>query len=64
MAARQANGENRRRRLDREIEQYREAAGAALGQLEWVVRYLYEIRRPELARVIDRNRRRIIERMG
>jgi hypothetical protein len=33
----------------------------ALDQLEWVVGYLYEIRKPKIARAIARNRRQILE---
>jgi hypothetical protein len=58
---RETNGDDRERELDREIERYREAAASTLGQLEWVVRYLYEIRKPALARALDRNRKQIIE---
>jgi hypothetical protein len=54
---------NRERELDREAERYRKAAESALGQLEWVVGYLHEIRRPQLARALDRNRRQIRETM-
>jgi hypothetical protein len=48
---------------DREIGRYRQAAISTLEQLEWVVGYLHKIRKPELARVLDRNRKQIIERM-
>jgi hypothetical protein len=58
---RETNGDDRERELDREIERYREAASSALGQLEWAVGYLYEIRKPELASALDRNRKQIIE---
>jgi hypothetical protein len=47
--------------LDREIERYQEAAISALEQLEWIVGYLHKIRKPELAQVLDRNRKQIIE---
>jgi hypothetical protein len=36
------NGNDRERELDREIDRYREASLSALGQLEWVVGYLYK----------------------
>ena len=49
--------------LDDEVERYREAATAALEQLEWSVGYLREIHKPELANAIDRNRKQILERM-
>jgi hypothetical protein len=56
MASRRSNGNDRERRLDAEIERYQEAADSALGQLEWIVGYLHKIRKPELARALDRNR--------
>jgi hypothetical protein len=57
MDSRETNGDDRQR----EIERYREAAMRALDQLEWVVGYLYEIRKPKIARAIARNRRQILE---
>ena len=57
MDSRETNGDDR----EREIERYREAAMRALEQLEWVVGYLYEIRKPKIARAIARNRRQILE---
>ena len=56
------NGDGQRE-LDREIERYREASDSALGQLEWVVEYLYKIRKPQIARVLDRNREQILQRV-
>ena len=50
--------------IEDEIERYRQAAIHALGQLEWIVGYLHNMRKPELARAIDRNRREIMERLG
>jgi hypothetical protein len=57
MDSRETNGDDQ----EREIERYREAAMRALDQLEWVVGYLYEIRKPKIARAIARNRRQILE---
>jgi hypothetical protein len=54
---------HRKRDLDAEVERYRDAATAALEQLEWSVGYLREIRKPELANALDRNRKQIAERM-
>jgi hypothetical protein len=48
---------------DREIVRYRRAATNALDQLEWCVAYLYRVRKPDIARAIDRNRRQILERL-
>jgi hypothetical protein len=56
--------DDRKRVLDDEVERYRDAATAALEQLEWSVGYLREIRKPELANALDRNRRQILQRMG
>jgi hypothetical protein len=64
MDSRESNGDDRRRGLNREAERYRQAAVQALGQLEWIVEYLQKLRKPELARAIDRNRRRILERIS
>lgn len=47
--------------LEGELERYRVATASALGQLEWIVGYLRKIRKDEIARVLDRNRREIIE---
>jgi hypothetical protein len=55
------NRDDRERQLDREIERYREAAVSALGQLQWIVGYLYKLRKSELASTLDRNRRKILE---
>jgi hypothetical protein len=54
---------DRQQGLDREIERYREASESALGQLEWVVEYLYKIRKPQIARVLDQNRKQILRRV-
>jgi hypothetical protein len=35
-----------------------------LEQLEWIVAYLYKIRKPELVRAVDRNRKQILERIS
>ena len=64
MGSRNNNGNERGRALDREIERYREAASTALGQLEWIIDYLYKIKKREIARALDRNRRKILEDIG
>jgi hypothetical protein len=61
MGSRETSLDVRERELDGEIERYREAATTALEQLEWVVGYLNRIRKPEIAGVLDRNRRHIRE---
>jgi hypothetical protein len=47
MASGRNIGSDRERRLDTEIKRYQEAAGFALGQLEWIVGYLHKIRSPK-----------------
>jgi len=64
MASPEDSGDDRGRELDREIERYRQAAIDTLGQLEWVVGYLREARKLELAKAVDRNRRQIWERIA
>jgi hypothetical protein len=60
-----ASDENRNddRDRDREVERYRQAAISTLEQLQWVVGYLHQIRKPELARALERNRKQIIARL-
>jgi hypothetical protein len=53
-----------RHRSDRDdIQRYRAAARAALDQLDWVVDYLYQIRKPRLAAALKRNRNGIARRL-
>jgi hypothetical protein len=59
MDSNKANGDDR----DREIERYREATLAALGQLEWILGYLRKISKSQVASALDRNRRHIMERI-
>jgi|Tabmets5t2r1_1033131.scaffolds.fasta_scaffold04555_5 hypothetical protein len=61
MAADESRNGDRER--DREIGRYRQAAISTLEQLEWIVGYLHKIRKPELARAVDRNRKQIIEKI-
>jgi hypothetical protein len=63
MAAREPKQAEREHQLDREIEMYRDAATTALDQLEWVIGYLNQIRKPQIAATLDRNRRYIIKNM-
>jgi hypothetical protein len=64
MAVRETKQVQRERELDHEIEMYRDAASAALDQLEWAIGYLNQIRKSQIAAVLDRNRRFIIKNMG
>ena len=57
-----SQNDKRVRELDREARRYREAAIQAVEQLEWCVRYLYRLRKIELAEGLARNRAEIIER--
>jgi hypothetical protein len=54
----------RTRELDGEIDRYREAALAALGQLEWVEGYLRKIQRRDLATALGRNRKQISQNLN
>jgi hypothetical protein len=47
-----------------EVERYRRAAEETLDQIEWCIGYLYRIRKPEIARAVERNRSSIRRRMG
>ena len=40
---------------------YREAADQTIEQLDWVINYLYRIRKPKLARALRENRTRIVK---
>ena len=61
MSARETkqSGQQRERELDGEIERYREAATAALDQLDWAINYL-RMPKPQIAAALDRNRRFIV----
>lgn len=50
--------------LDREIERYREAATATLGQLEWTIDYLNRIHKRQIAGALENNRRQIMKRIA
>jgi hypothetical protein len=58
------SSEKTTRGKEQEVEQYKEAATAALDQLQWCVNYLYGIRKREVARSLERNRATIIEQAG
>jgi hypothetical protein len=47
----------------READRYREAAEAALEQLDWAISYLRGIRKAEIARALARNRAYIREQL-
>lgn len=59
MASRKGTGRNGRHR---EAERYRGAAELALEQLAWSIEYLRRIRKPGIARVLEQNRKIIVER--
>ena len=59
MASRKDTGGNGRHR---EAERYRAAAELALEQLAWSIEYLRRIRKPGIARVLEQNRKTIVER--
>jgi hypothetical protein len=64
MASGESPDDERDRDPDLEAERYRRAAAHALGQLEWIVAYLHKVRKSELARALDRNRKQIQERIS
>jgi hypothetical protein len=47
-----------------DVERYREAAYAALDQLDWAIKFFYRIQKSEIADVLEKNRRAIIDRHG
>ena len=49
MATTSRKGKENDREPDRELERYREAAWAALDQLEWCINYLHWVRKPDIA---------------
>jgi hypothetical protein len=52
-----------RRSADEEaIDRYRRAADLVIEQLDWVINYLYQIRKPEIARALRKNRTTIVKR--
>jgi hypothetical protein len=62
--SRRTNRDNRERELDREIERYREAAAAALEQLQWAINYLHRIKKGRIARGLERNRSQILKQVN
>jgi hypothetical protein len=46
-----------------EVARYRRAAEETLNQLDWCVGYLYRIRKPRIARAVDKNRTTIRRQM-
>jgi hypothetical protein len=52
---------SRQSRHDKEITRYREAADQAIEQLDWVIGYLRQIRKSEIARALRKNRTKIVK---
>jgi hypothetical protein len=48
---------------DSEIERYRAATMQTLDQLQWCINYLHRIRKDSIAKVLERNRSQILERL-
>jgi hypothetical protein len=61
MGSRRSNHDGRTDELDREIERYREAASAALDQLQWAINYLHSIKKGSIAGRLERNRLEILK---
>jgi hypothetical protein len=59
-----ATAERGARARDDQASRYREAAEHALQQLDWCIGYLRQIRKPQIARALENNRREIAERYG
>ena len=59
MDSRRINDDERQQKS--ELDRYRQAATHALDQLDWCIDYLYRVHKPEIARTIARNRKRILE---
>ena len=51
--------EDRAAAREAEAERYRDAAEAALDQLDWCINYLHRIRKADLAAALARNRSQI-----
>jgi hypothetical protein len=49
---------------EQEVERYREAAYAALDQLEWTIRVLHRIRKSGIADALEKNRKTIVKLHG
>jgi hypothetical protein len=47
-----------------DVERYRRAAEETLDQIDWCIGYLYRIRKPEIARALERNRATIRRQIG
>jgi hypothetical protein len=63
MATHETKQAERERELDHEIEMYRDAATAALDQLEWAIGYLNRIQKSQIATALNRNRTHILDHM-
>ena len=57
-------GSRARAKAGDDVERYRRAAEQTLNQVDWCINYLYRIRKPEIARALERNRSMIGRRMG
>ena len=58
------HSDSRRREATRaEVERYRRAAEETLNQVDWCIGYLHRIRKPDIARALERNRTTIRRRM-
>jgi hypothetical protein len=55
---------NNARNRSMEAERYREAAEQTIGQLDWVISYLYKIKKPAIAKALLRNRVQISNRLA
>jgi hypothetical protein len=49
---------------EEEVARYRRAAEETLNQLDWCINYLHRIRKPDIARALEKNRSTIRRRMS
>ena len=49
---------------EQQVERYREAAHAALDQLDWIIGFLHRIRKSQIADALAKNRKTIVKRHG
>ena len=64
MATRQHTRSRTRDVDDEEVARYRRAAEETLNQLDWCINYLHRIRKPDIARALEKNRSTIRRRMS
>ncbi len=64
MAAKHHTGSRTHDAIRDDVERYRRVAEETLDQVDWCISYLYRIRKPDIARVLEKNRSTIRRRMN